>query len=280
MEFIPASPVDEKSKTQRQMKNRRRAMTKSKSLDMELLKLFDLDIPENQDEVDEAKGFSYLDAFRSEDLINDIMQSAVVQQEVVVDRSDLPAQLALPIETVERVESSAYPRVQPMKSALYFDTPEGFGDWLIFIGPSADSELRRRHKRERTTFDIIVKKMKELSNGHFSPDNHKRLGKSGSKSAVYEAKMTSDLRLVYQVDLVPNSDERVRQAIKIFGIFTHAQMENNRIWESIDHQLGRKSKEYKEYCAIRQRVLGADSHTFTPAYFPPLPEGLDDMQPC
>ncbi|KAK7040180.1 hypothetical protein VNI00_009986 [Paramarasmius palmivorus] len=292
MEFIELGPIDDdkKPKSQRQMKMRRRAATQSRVIDTELFKLFDIDVPESRAEAEGAKTLiltqqrsilqRYLEALRSETLVDAIMESCVTKQEVHV--TPVPTmQPAIAGESIDAAESSnamVYPKVQPMKSALYFDNPEGFGDWFIFIGPAADSELRRRHKKERTTFDIIVKKMKELSNGHFSPDNHKRLGKSGAKSAVYEAKMTSDLRLVYQIDLVPSNDERLRQAIKIFGIFTHAQMENNRVWESIDHQLGRKNKQYREYCAIRQRVASSDNHTFTPAYFPPLPEGLEDMQ--
>ena len=45
-------------------------------------------------------------------------------------------------------------------SALYFDSPEGFGDWTIVIHEGAEKELRFRHKKDQKTFNIIVKKIK------------------------------------------------------------------------------------------------------------------------
>ena len=66
---------------------------------------------------------------------------------------------------------------------------------------------------------------RELSNGHFSDDNHKRLTGASISVPLYEAKMTRDSRLVvgivvsrhsrdlteiqYQVDCVPDFDSQV-----------------------------------------------------------------------
>ncbi|EEB94933.1 hypothetical protein MPER_06178, partial [Moniliophthora perniciosa FA553] len=55
---------------------------------------------------------------------------------------------------------------------------------------------------------VIVKKIKELSNGHFSYDNQKRLNHSNMEIPIFEAKMTRDSRLVYQVDVVPEDLSR------------------------------------------------------------------------
>ena len=69
---------------------------------------------------------------------------------------DSPAQY----EEAMRETPSAYPLVQPMKAALYFDTAEGFGDWRIFISTRADGNLREAKKKDPTLFKIIIKKIK------------------------------------------------------------------------------------------------------------------------
>lgn len=56
--------------------------------------------------------------------------------------------------------ASAYPFVQPMKAALYFDSAKGFGQWRILISNGAAQDLRQTRKRDPTTFAIIIKKIK------------------------------------------------------------------------------------------------------------------------
>ena len=121
----------------------------------------------------------------------------------------------------------AYPLVQPMKAALYFDSAEGFGEWRILISTRADQNLRQARRRDAKLFQIFVKKIKcvpllssgyrcssqwgfawrvltgrvgrELSNGHFSDDNQKRLTGLDVEIPIYEAKMTGDTRLVVSI---------------------------------------------------------------------------------
>ncbi|KAH7926210.1 hypothetical protein BV22DRAFT_1063475 [Leucogyrophana mollusca] len=164
---------------------------------------------------------------------------------------------------------NAYPMVQPMKAALYFDNAEGFGDWTILIGSAADRKLREYRKADVKIFSIIVKKIKQLSNGHFSDDNQKRLNGPSSGVPVFEAKMTRDLRLVYQVDCIPDQDsETERQVIKVYGIYTHAQLDG-RFWDAMGHQLSGKGKEYKRRCIFRNRPVNPGDNVVLPATFPP-----------
>ena len=58
---------------------------------------------------------------------------------------------------------AAYPLVQPMKAALYFDTVDGFGDWRIYISTRADGNLRETRKKDPALFKIIIKKIKYVS---------------------------------------------------------------------------------------------------------------------
>ncbi|KAJ3772441.1 hypothetical protein FB446DRAFT_800011 [Lentinula raphanica] len=56
--------------------------------------------------------------------------------------------------------STAFSKVQPMKSALYFDSIADFGDWAIFLSPNAETDLRTKHKKDKISFDIRVRSAK------------------------------------------------------------------------------------------------------------------------
>jgi len=57
-------------------------------------------------------------------------------------------------------EQGAYPMVQPMKAALYFESVKGFGQWRILISSRADKMLRKARRSDAKIFKIIVKKIK------------------------------------------------------------------------------------------------------------------------
>ncbi len=124
-----------------------------------------------------------------------------------------------PLDTVASAaaesQTSVFPIVQPLKASLYFDSVKGFGDWRIYISTRAEKHLRE-HKKNLPTFKIIVKKIKlvlfpvlrviiflyvcrELSRGHFSFDNQKRLSGPDKGIPIFEAKLSADLRLVVRV---------------------------------------------------------------------------------
>ncbi|KAJ3758111.1 hypothetical protein EV360DRAFT_83381 [Lentinula raphanica] len=283
----------------RKKKATRHTRAKSKVLDPKPFKSLGLQIPSNQVEARtiaiqllQSLKFildEHLNLLRTHE-IRAAIKTSFTQALVAADAmaaqdmaaQDMAAQdiADAPVQEYKTLSSedipSAFPKVQPMKAALHFDSVDGFGEWPIYIGQNADADLRIKHRRDKTSFDIIVKKIKELSNGHFSADNQKRLSGPKCEVPIFEAKMTADLRLIYQIDVVANDDEshrvqRERQAIKIFGIYTHAQMDN-RMWESISRQLSRKGKEYRDRCSYRIKPENADDQTFIPALFPPLLE--------
>lgn len=193
-----------------------------------------------------------------------IMDVAAKDSGALANRSDQD------IKILEEVPA-AYPQVQPMKAALYFDSVEGFGQWRILISGRADRNLREMRKKDINLFRITLKKIKELSNGHFSDDNHKRLTGTNTSVPIYEAKMTRDSRLVYQIDCVPDFNSQVEcQGIKVFGIYTHAQLDK-RLWDSMGHQLSRKGKEYQRRCAFRAEPIHKGDKVVPPASFPAAP---------
>ncbi|KAF9231325.1 hypothetical protein BU15DRAFT_82546 [Melanogaster broomeanus] len=158
--------------------------------------------------------------------------------------------------------SDAYlPAVDDWTTTLCFDNADGFGDWRILIGTGATKKLQELTKRDRKQGSTIVRKIKQLSKGHFSEDNQKRLNDSAGVP-VYEAKIQNDLRLV--IDLAPDRDTGgERQAIRIYGIFTHKQV--NRIWDAIGRHLAGKGEEYRR----RNRPTCPGGDVYMPACFPP-----------
>ncbi|TFK22062.1 P-loop containing nucleoside triphosphate hydrolase protein [Coprinopsis marcescibilis] len=179
-------------------------------------------------------------------------------------------------ESSSAASTSARGFVQPMKAALYFDSAFGFGQWEIHIAGRGIEHIQAAYKRNKRSYDIIMKKIKELSNGHFSANNQKRLNKGKDLVPVYEAKMTRDSRLVYQIDCVPEfrtetgvrkgRDRGERQVIKIFGIYAYTQP--TYIWQSVGlQQAQKKGVEYTLRCNVRYK--NPNDSLIVPAAFPP-----------
>ncbi|GJE94213.1 hypothetical protein PsYK624_103810 [Phanerochaete sordida] len=167
---------------------------------------------------------------------------------------------------------AAYPMVQPMKAAFHFDSVDGFGEWQILVSTRADRNLREYKRSDQKIFAIILKKIKELSNGHFSDDNQKKLTGKDVGVPIFEAKMTRDTRLVYQVDCVREFESEVdRQVLRIFGIYTHAQLERP-FWDAVGQHLAGKGKEYRKRCIYRKPPKNAGDKVYSPECFPPSQE--------
>jgi len=68
-------------------------------------------------------------------------------------------------EAIDAVEPkpSAYPNVQPMKAALYFENADGFGEWRIIIGTDATKKLRELANGDKKKCAIVVKKIKYIA---------------------------------------------------------------------------------------------------------------------
>ncbi|TFK38654.1 hypothetical protein BDQ12DRAFT_96280 [Crucibulum laeve] len=273
-----------KAKGQRKAKQAQR-ISEKRAVDAKPFLALDMLVPNNHQEATEAAAKVlaslksilefYLDTIRLPDMAEAIRTTFIPRERpenlTVVTEFRNIQEATINDSTAEF--PSAYPAVQPIKSALYFDSAEGFGEWQILISTHAHGNLREAHKKSSKSFNIIVKKIKELSNGHFSADNQKRLSGPDMDIPIFEAKMSRDLRLVYQIDCIPEyNSELERQAIKIFGIYTHTQLDN--IWNSFSLQLGSKGAEYGRRCRFRKRPTQSNGKgdVFVPATFPALPE--------
>ncbi|KAG1807540.1 P-loop containing nucleoside triphosphate hydrolase protein [Suillus variegatus] len=206
----------------------------------------------------------HLSLLRRTELAGDI--KALLLQNVGKSAKDVAPE----VSSAEDVESptnrpSACQMVQSMNAALYFDNANGFGEWRILISTEVYKHLREFRRADQKTFKIIFKKIKQLSNGDFSDDNHKRINRPDAGIAIYDAKVTKDLRLVYQIDCIPDQDgNSERQVIQVYGIYTHVQF--GRIWDALGSHLARKGREYRKRCTLP--VLPKDS-AILPASFPP-----------
>jgi hypothetical protein len=158
-----------------------------------------------------------------------------------------------------------YPTVTPEKAKYFFDSPNGFGEWILLISTTALKHLREIRRADQRVFGIVQRKIKQLSNGFFSVSNQKRLG-DADDIPIFEAKMTSDSRLVYQIDLQVDPDFQVgvsrieasvtfssvsqfdRQVIRLHGVYTHAQFDH-RLWSRVAQTLPKNDREYRRrYC--------------------------------
>ncbi|CAE6461524.1 unnamed protein product [Rhizoctonia solani] len=130
-------------------------------------------------------------------------------------------------------------------------------------------------KGDSHVFAMVEKKITELSQGFFSDSNQKRLIGLDTEVPIYEAKVSRDIRIVYQIDLDTDVDAKMdKQIIRIYGVYTHAQLDN-RLWSLISHyHIGRRGKEYRRRqvdqrpCLYRETPRAPGQNVTLPAHFP------------
>lgn len=103
---------------------------------------------------------SFITVFRHPSL-RELFKRAYIPAEVTqLAEPELSRPEVVPEETNSEEVPVAYPMVQPMKAALYFDNADGFGEWRILISTHADSDLRYMRKKNPALFDITLNKIK------------------------------------------------------------------------------------------------------------------------
>ncbi|RPD59343.1 hypothetical protein L226DRAFT_495257 [Lentinus tigrinus ALCF2SS1-7] len=143
-------------------------------------------------------------------------------------------------------------QVQPAASKM--------GPWRIMFSSRAGRDLRNVKNDDQKRWKIVIGKIADLSHGYFTPDNQKLLSGGDINIPIYEAKMTGDSRLVYYIDCVYDHDSQAQiQVIKVFGIYTHAQIDK-RFWDSASKQLRTISRdpEYRKRCIARKSFAKGD----------------------
>ncbi|KAF9042114.1 hypothetical protein BJ165DRAFT_1529567 [Panaeolus papilionaceus] len=227
---------------------------------------------------------TYLSGIRSPEVSQFIRESCITTEAPlplqVVTHSG-PSRQTLESSPMAPINETAPAPLLHLKLSHYYDTPDGFGEWNILLSTRADRALRDWHKNNSTTYEIVRRKIIDLSNGHFSRDNHKRLNGLKTEIPVYEAKITGDLRLIYIVDCIlsPTDNQRETQGkwttLKVFDFCTHAKMDH-RLWDSVAGYLQSQGKEYRTRCLKRQRRVGDTGDAYIPASFPAREDEKDE----
>jgi hypothetical protein len=66
----------------------------------------------------------------------------------------------MPLEGgLDQSRNPAFPMIQLMKTALYFDDVEGFGEWSIMLSTRAQKDLREVKCADGGVFRIVMKKI-------------------------------------------------------------------------------------------------------------------------
>jgi hypothetical protein len=65
--------------------------------------------------------------------------------------------------------------------------------------------------------------------------------------------------------------------IRVFGIFTHAQLGRERFWDTLSRQLQQQGPEYVRRCTFRNEPLSTGDNVVLPAQFPLLPFQFEDV---
>ncbi|KAI6011661.1 hypothetical protein BKA83DRAFT_630943 [Pisolithus microcarpus] len=156
-----------------------------------------------------------------------------------------------------------------MRLTLYLDGADSFGEWRILIGTNVMRKLREFRRNDTKRFKTVYRKIREISNGQFSNDNQQRLDKTLSGVPIFEARMERDLRLVYQIDCVPDHDAEVSKlpVSLIYEIHTRTQLDG--IWDAMSHHLSAKGEEYTQRCMYRSPPVYPGNKVYSPAVFPP-----------
>lgn len=59
--------------------------------------------------------------------------------------------------------------------------------------------------------------------------------------------------------------------IRVLGVFTHAQLDHGRLWDTLSQQLQQGEAQYVERCTFRNKPTSPGDNVISPAIFPPLP---------
>ena len=72
------------------------------------------------------------------------------------------------------------------------------------------------------------------------------------------------------ISFAPFSVTSYLSVIRVFGVFTRAQLHHESFWDNLSQQLQRRGQEYIERCTFRNKPLSTGDKAILPAQFPPL----------
>ncbi|CAE7194970.1 unnamed protein product, partial [Rhizoctonia solani] len=121
----------------------------------------------------------------------------------------------------------------------------------------------------QNALNITWKKIRELSAGQFTPDNHTPITGTTDKIPIYRARLSNDLRIIYQIDLIPDSSSTYdHQVVKILVIDARAHIDYG-FWPHVSSLLcHRPSRDpYRERCLYRLSKSSESDYNILPVKF-------------
>ncbi|KAI6141022.1 hypothetical protein BKA82DRAFT_2657321 [Pisolithus tinctorius] len=147
----------------------------------------------------------------------------------------------------------AYTEVPHLEATLAVADIDQFGEWAILMASSATRDLFQLRRRDAKMAECVLKKIRQLSRGQFSGNNHKAFHGPSHGIPIYQAEVLSNLRLVYQIDCALDDDGQAeRQVVKV-------------------KLLSGRGTEYRRRCVLREHAESGGT-VYRPAFFPPRME--------
>ena len=92
-------------------------------------------------------------------------------------------------------------------------------------------------------------------------------------STYYPVLISLDVSVNAKVHQFPTwlvTTHHTSPVIRVFGVFTHAQIGHGGFWDTLSQQLQQGGAQYVERCTFRNKPLIPGDNVILPAMFPPL----------
>ncbi|KAI6110793.1 hypothetical protein EDD16DRAFT_1710655 [Pisolithus croceorrhizus] len=146
----------------------------------------------------------------------------------------------------------AYTQAPHLEATLAASDIDRFGEWTILMSSSATKDLFKWRRDDAKMAECVLKKIRQVL--------HNRYRKTCNPLAFKD-----------------NFQEAERQAVKVYGIYSHKQL--GHIWPWLSKFLNGRGEVYRQRCILRE-LAGPGSAVYRPATFPPtLDEFTTDESP-
>ncbi|KDN40063.1 hypothetical protein RSAG8_08384, partial [Rhizoctonia solani AG-8 WAC10335] len=141
------------------------------------------------------------------------------------------------------------------------------GRWPVVLSTRAWGEYRLL-AQDKNTFDIVRKKLRELSYGQFTTNNYLPVRGSTHYIPIFRARLSNDLRIIYRIDLESDGyNQYDHQIIRVLTVSSRARVAYD-FWLKVSKFLRRRGPEYRKRCIRRDMVKTKDGPLCVPSSFP------------
>ncbi|EUC55350.1 UvrD-like helicase carboxy-terminal domain protein, putative [Rhizoctonia solani AG-3 Rhs1AP] len=140
--------------------------------------------------------------------------------------------------------------------------------WAVMMASRADKQLRKL-EQEKNMLDITWTKIEELHSGQFTEDNHTAIIGTTDWIPIYRARVSGDLRIIYQIDISPEPSLKYdHQVIKVLYVDSRAQIDYG-FWVQVSKSLYQRAyrDEYRDRCIFRIQKSHTNSFVYLPAKY-------------